>query len=108
MAVLTLDHSITDSGMYQKDLIDLLTNLVTVVNELVDDHATERTEVVAIGTTLADIKAIYDAHTHELVGKALKSSPKDLKGVVGQIPYRLRRRFGKREFGAPREKKKKK
>lgn len=40
MAIITLDESIKATGISQGDLVDLLTNLVTVVNELVDDHAT--------------------------------------------------------------------
>lgn len=40
MAVITLKQSISKTGINQGDLVDLLTNLVTVVNELVDDHAT--------------------------------------------------------------------
>ena len=39
MAVITLKESIRANGINQGDLVDLLTNLVTVVNELVDDHA---------------------------------------------------------------------
>jgi hypothetical protein len=33
-----------------------------------------RTELIAIGTTLADYKAIYDAHTHESPGSSYTAS----------------------------------
>jgi len=42
--------------------------------ELRADHATMRTEVIAIGTTLANIKTIYDAHTHECPGSSYAAS----------------------------------
>ena len=48
--------------------------LRTIANELRTDHGTARTELVAIGTTLADIKAIYDAHTHECPGSSYAAS----------------------------------
>lgn len=35
-----------------------------VVDELHDDHATFRTEQIAIGATLADYKTEFDLHTH--------------------------------------------
>lgn len=41
---------------------------LAIVKELRADHATAKTELEAIGTTLADFKAIYDAHTHECPG----------------------------------------
>jgi len=48
--------------------------LRTIANELRTDHATARTELVAIGTTLADVKTIYDAHTHECPGSTHAAS----------------------------------
>ena len=33
-----------------------------------------RTELVALGTTVADYKAIYDAHTHECPGSSYTAS----------------------------------
>jgi hypothetical protein len=48
--------------------------LRTAVNELITDHATIVTELTAIGTTLANIKTIYDAHTHECPGSSYAAS----------------------------------
>ncbi len=63
-----LAQDLTENGMNQGDLVKALNNIILVVNELQDDHATMRTEVVAIGTSLASVKSIYDAHTHESPG----------------------------------------
>ena len=60
MAVLTLDQDIKSTGINQKDLVDLLTNLVTVVNELVDDHATN---IACIAANKTAINAIIAAAT---------------------------------------------
>ncbi len=62
----TLQGDIREDGMGQGDLVKLLNNIVLVVNELQTDHATMRTEVIAIGTSLASVKTKYDAHTHKL------------------------------------------
>ena len=71
---LTLQQDVKADGMNQGDLYAVISNLVDVVNELQADHATMRTEVVAIGTTLASVKAIYDAHTHECPGSSFAAS----------------------------------
>lgn len=83
MAVLPLPSDITSKGMDQQSLYTLLANLVTVVNELVDDHETARTELIAIGTTLADFKAIYDAHCHTADGNASRTSVPDSGSPTG-------------------------
>ena len=95
MAILTLPADLTVTGMDQKTMHTFLTNVVSLINELQTDHATNktaidetktltdelradhatyRTEVIAIGTTLADVKAIYDAHTHECPGSSFAAS----------------------------------
>jgi len=71
---LTLSSQIRGSGMNQGDVYALLSNIVDIVNELQADHATARTEIVAIGTSLASVKAIYDAHTHECPGSGATAS----------------------------------
>jgi len=48
--------------------------LRAVANELRTDHATTITELIAIGTTLANVKSIYDAHTHECPGTSYAAS----------------------------------
>lgn len=70
----TLEQDLTGTGMGQGDLFKWMTNIQSIVNELQADHATYRTEVVAIGTTLADFKTIYDAHTHECPGSSYAAS----------------------------------
>tara|TARA_Y100000310_G_scaffold273098_1_gene288393 strand:- start:6099 stop:6500 length:402 start_codon:yes stop_codon:yes gene_type:complete len=55
-------------------MLGVINDLVTAVKELIDDHATTVTELTAIGTTLADYKAIYDAHTHECPGSSFAAS----------------------------------
>lgn len=62
----TLAQEITENGLNQGDLVKLLNNIILVVNELQADHATRRTEIIAIGASLASVKAKYDAHTHKL------------------------------------------
>jgi hypothetical protein len=39
-------------------------------NEQRADHAAVRTELLAIGATVADYKALYDVHTHECQGSS--------------------------------------
>ncbi len=43
MTVLALPSDIKTLGINQDSLVTLLTNFVTVINELVDDHATNKT-----------------------------------------------------------------
>jgi hypothetical protein len=74
MATAALKHRLDGKGMTQGDLWQVIENLVNIVNELQADHATARTEIVAIGTALADYKAIYDAHTHECPGSSFAAS----------------------------------
>jgi len=90
-----LAHGITERGMWQGDLVKTIENLHLVVNELQADHATFKiavddlntltdelradhatfiTEQTAIGATLADYKAVYDAHTHECPGSSFTAS----------------------------------
>jgi hypothetical protein len=69
-----LGSSISGAGMSQKDLISFLNDIEALIEELSADHATLRTEVIAIGTTLADYKSIYDAHTHECPGSSFAAS----------------------------------
>lgn len=45
MALLALEQEIKASGINQPDLVKLLKNLITQVNELKDDHATFKTAV---------------------------------------------------------------
>jgi hypothetical protein len=67
-------REITGSGLSQNDLINWMKDVDAAIDELITDHATMRTEVIAIGTTLADVKAIYDAHTHECPGSSFAAS----------------------------------
>lgn len=66
---------------HSRALKDILNAIVTEIdalralaNELRTDHATAIVELVAIGTTLANIKTIYDAHTHECPGSSYVAS----------------------------------
>jgi len=81
-AILRAD--IVETGMNQGDLVKLINNLVLAVNELVTDHATDRTELIAIGTVLADIKTQFDAHTHtQTNGDGVQTSiPDDTAGGI--------------------------
>ena len=79
----TLSQDITENGVNQGDLIKLLNNIILVANELQADHATFRTEQIAIGTTLADFKAIYDAHVHTADGNASRTSIPDSGSPTG-------------------------
>lgn len=74
MAYTALRKPITGNGMSQADLVQWMNNITDLVNELQADHATFRTEVVAIGTTLASVKSVYDAHTHESPGSTYAAS----------------------------------
>jgi hypothetical protein len=56
MAVLTLDSDIKADGLNQGTLHTFLTNLVTVINELVDDHATNRTHVNNVTTLVNQLR----------------------------------------------------
>lgn len=78
-----LQADIVEDGVLQGDNVKFLNNILLIVNELQADHATLRTEVIAIGTTLADFKAIYDAHTHTADGNASRTSLPDTGSPTG-------------------------
>jgi len=62
--------------------------LRTIANELRTDHATVITELTAIGTTLASVKSIYDAHVHECPGSshtACRCSTPDTGGAENSL-----------------------
>ena len=81
--VLLLDADLKDTGVNQGDQVKLDQNIVDLINELQADHATMRTELIAIGTTLADVKAIYDAHVHTADGNASRTSIPDSGSATG-------------------------
>ena len=85
MASRPLPSDVTVSGHDQKSVTFMLLNIMDLINELQIDHATSKTTVdalvtlttelrtdhatfiteqTALGTTVGDYKAIYDAHTH--------------------------------------------
>lgn len=55
-----LKAAITENGMNQGDLVKLLNNMASEIND--------------IQTTLANFKTIYDAHTHESPGSTHAAS----------------------------------
>ncbi len=57
MAVLTMPSKISGNGINQGALFTLLTNLVTVINEVVDDHATTKTAVDELNTLTDELRA---------------------------------------------------
>ena len=57
--------------------------LVTLTTELRDDHATFITAITNIGTTVANYKTIYDAHTHTADGNASRTSLPDTGSPTG-------------------------
>jgi hypothetical protein len=79
----TLEHDIAAGGSWQADVFKWMENVNAIVNELQTDHATMRTEVIAIGTSLASTKAIYDAHTHLADGNANTVSLPDTSSATG-------------------------
>lgn len=104
MAFETLLEDVAESGLNQGDLVKLLNNLVRAVNEMVTDHATTKTAVddlntltdelrtdhatfrseqIAIGTTLANYKSLYDGHTHLADGNAATVSLPDTSSPTG-------------------------
>ena len=78
-----LRADIVEDGVLQGDNVKFLNNILLVVNELQADHATMRTEVLAIGTTLASVKAKYDAHVHTADGNASRTSLPDAGSPTG-------------------------
>lgn len=69
MAIQT--HSTSESSNISEQPRSLLWSLMAAINQLATltaelkaDHATARTELIAIGATLADYKTQFDAHTH--------------------------------------------
>jgi len=74
---------IVGDGMNQPDLVRYLNNILLVVNELQTDHATNRTELIALGTTVGNYKTIYDAHTHLADGNAATVSLPDTSSPTG-------------------------
>jgi len=78
---LRTDHATTKTAVDE---------LNTLTDELHDDHATFLTEQTAIGTSLADYKAIYDAHTHKLPATPIEdentSAPDTTAATGGKAP----------------------
>jgi hypothetical protein len=68
MAVLALPSEIKTTGIDQNSLVTLLTNFVTVINELVDDHATFKTVV-------DDLKTLANLNQHRSQNFILSQSP---------------------------------
>jgi hypothetical protein len=104
MAVLALPSDIKTTGISQDSLVTFLTNVMTVINELVDDHATNKVsidELITLTTelradhatfltahasqvtSLANFKTIYDAHTHTADGNASRTSLPDTGSPTG-------------------------
>ena len=65
-------------------MMHVINQLATLTAELRADHATLRTELIAIGVTLADYKTEFDAHTHtqEDGDGAQTSIPDDTAGGI--------------------------
>lgn len=99
-----LQAAIKVDGMGQGDLVRFLQNVRDVVNEIQADAATSKTavdelntltdelradlattvsELTAIGTTLANYKSLYDAHTHLADGNAATVSLPDTSSPTG-------------------------
>ena len=64
-----LSQAITGNGMNQGDLVTLLNNIASEIND--------------IQTTLANFKTIYDAHTHLSDGNAATVSLPDTDTATG-------------------------
>lgn len=58
-AYTALEEDITSKGMYQRDLVIFLQNVVDALNETVDDHATNRTFMTETETL---IEELHDDH----------------------------------------------
>lgn len=80
---LTLKSDIVGNGVDQGTLVDLLTNIKDLLNELQADHATFKTAVDNHTTSLANFKTIYDAHTHTADGNASRTSVPDAGTPTG-------------------------
>lgn len=81
--VLKLQNDIVENGVGQGDLVKFQNNVLDLINELQADAALLRTELLAIGASLADYKAIYDAHTHLADGNAVTVSLPDTDSPTG-------------------------
>ena len=57
MAVLALPSDIKTTGINQDSLVTFLTNVVTVINELVDDHATNKVSIDELITLTTELRA---------------------------------------------------
>lgn len=68
MTVLALPSDIKTTGINQDSLVTFLTNVVTVVNELVDDHATFK-------TVTDDIKTLANLNQHRSQNFIISQSP---------------------------------
>jgi len=66
--------NVSPRGELYEDIHAFYVEIKALIDEFRTDHATSRTELLAIGTSLADFKAIYDAHTHECPGSSFTAS----------------------------------
>ena len=72
---MTTNRTIKKTGMDMGDVAELLTSIVTLVNELRTDHATVKTlldeliiDHAAFITLTSELKSDFDAHTHNADG----------------------------------------
>lgn len=86
-AYTALRQSITQNGMNQGDLVLLLENLRDAVNEMITDHATNRTSLLEIETLIEELAA--DHATNKTFTDELKTDLNALKTDLGTIATKM-------------------
>lgn len=86
-AYTALQQSITENGMYQRDLVLYLQNVRDAVNEMITDHATNRTSLLEIETLIEELAA--DHATNKTFTDELKTDLNALKTDLGTIATKM-------------------
>lgn len=84
---LTLKSDIVGNGVDQGSLVDLLTNIKDVLNEIQADHATTKTTVDGLVTAVTELMA--DHATNKTFTDELKTDLNALKTDLGTIATKL-------------------
>lgn len=99
MAVLALPSDIKNTGINQDSLVTLLTNYNTVINELVDDHATNKvtideavvaiTEMITDHATFKTAVAAQTSAINAIIAAAASGSGISVTTVTASAPATL-------------------
>lgn len=87
MTIQALSSDIKRNGLHQNTLVELLENIRDVINELVDDHATNKTTIDETRTAVLEL--IVDHATNKTFTDELKTDLNALRADLVTIATKL-------------------